>query len=159
MYKLINSCLDKMERCLNFLQPDVFKVLHVWLSVFCGCRVTTDRKNRIILCYVFYLTKMLLNTVLNSATARQFHDTIFKILRVLQYCISSILSQSVQNIRLIGCYLLPGHQEVVEYLYSLAFTMQSSTTARQTSNCMQIITYHVTSFRTKYSMSDSLVLP
>jgi len=106
---------------------------------------------------------MLLNTVLKSATARQFQDTIFKILRVLQYCISSILSQSVQNIRLIGCYLLPDHQDVDKYLYSLTFIMQSSTTARQTSNCMQIITYHVVSFRTnfffKYSMSDSLALP
>ena len=57
---------------------------------------------------------MLLNTVLNSATARQFRDTIFKILRVRQYRISSILSRSVQNIRLIECYLVPDYQEVVK---------------------------------------------
>ena len=43
-------------------------------------------------------TKKLPNTVLNSATARQFRDTIFKILRVWQYRISSVLSQSVHNI-------------------------------------------------------------
>ena len=110
---------------INFRQPDeVFKILHVRLSVFCRCRVT----------------KMLLNTVLNSATARQFRDTIFKILRVRQYRISSILSRSVQNIRLIECYLVRDHQEVVKYLYSLTFTMQISTTSRQTSNCMHIIT-------------------
>ena len=78
--------------------------------------------------------------MLNSATARQFRDTIFKILRVRQYRISSILSRPVQNIRLIECYLVPGHQEVVKYLYSLTFTMQISTTTRQTSNCMHIIT-------------------
>jgi len=77
--------------------------------------------------------------VLNSATARQFRGKIFKILRVRQYHISSILSQSVHNIRFIECYLVPDHREVVEY--SLKFTMLISTTARQTSNCMQIITY------------------
>ena len=98
---------------------------------------------------------MLLNTVLNSATARQFRDTIFKILRVRQYRISSILSRSVQNIRLIECYLIPAHQEVVKYLYSLTFTMQISTFARRTSNCMQIITYHVGSFQTNYFQNTS----
>ena len=51
-------------------------------------------------------TKMLPNTVLNSATARQFRDMIFKILRVWQYRISSVLSQSVHNIG-IECYLVP----------------------------------------------------
>ena len=56
---------------------------------------------------------MLLNTVFNSATAQQFRDTIFKILRVQQYCISSILSQSVGFIE---CYLVPDHQEVVNKL-------------------------------------------
>ena len=55
---------------------------------------------------------MLLNTVFNSATARQFQDKIFKILRVRQYRFSSILSQSVHNIRFIECYLVPEHQEV-----------------------------------------------
>ena len=59
---------------------------------------------------------MLLNTVLNSATTRQFRDTIFKILRVRQYRISSILSQSVLNIRFIECYFVPDHQEVVKYV-------------------------------------------
>ena len=39
-----------------------------------------------------HYSKLLLNTVLNSATARQLRNTIFKIL--------SILSQSVQSIRL-----------------------------------------------------------
>ena len=33
---------------------------------------------------------------------------------------------------------------------SLTFTMQISTTARQTSNCMQIITYHVARLRTNH---------
>ena len=33
---------------------------------------------------------------------------------------------------------------------SLTFTMQISTTAHQSSNCMQIITYHVASFRTNH---------
>ena len=51
-----NSCLDKKEGCLNFWQPDEdFKILHVRQSVFCRCRVNTDRKNRITfstLCYV-----------------------------------------------------------------------------------------------------------
>ena len=51
---------------------------------------------------------MLLNTVLNSATTRQFRDTIFKILIVRQY-------QSI-NIRFIECYLVPDHQEVVRYM-------------------------------------------
>ena len=37
----------------------------------------------------------------------------FKILLVRQYRISSILSLSVQNIRLIEWYLVPDHQEVV----------------------------------------------
>ena len=98
-------CMDRKERCLNFRQPDeVFKILHVRPSVFCRCRVTTDRKNRIIvLCFLDHY-KMLLNTVLNSATARQFRDTIFKILHVRLYRISIILSRSVQNIRLIECY-------------------------------------------------------
>ena len=45
---------------------------------------------------------------------------------------------------------------------SLTFTMLIFTTARQSSNCMQSITYHVSSSRTnhfsKYSMSGSLVL-
>ena len=59
---------------------------------------------------------MLLNAVLNSATARQFRDTIFKIPRVRQYRISRILSQSVLNIRFIECYLVPDHQEVVKYM-------------------------------------------
>ena len=85
---------------------------------------------------------MLLNTILNSAITRQFRYTIFKTLSVRQY-------QSI-NIRFIECYLVPDHQEVVKYLYSLTFTMQISTTARQTSNCMQIMTYHVASFRTSY---------
>ena len=62
------------------------------------------------------ITKMLLNTVLNSATAWQFRDTIFKIFRVRQYRISSILIQSVHNIRFIECYLVPDHQEVVKYM-------------------------------------------
>ena len=78
-------------------------------------------------CAMFcYITKMLLNTVLNSATARQFRDTIFKILRVWQYHISSILSQSVHNIS-IECYLVPDHQEISKYICSLTFTMQIST--------------------------------
>ena len=50
-----NSCLDKKERCLNFWQPDeVFIILHARQSVFCRCRVNTERKNRIqvTLCYV-----------------------------------------------------------------------------------------------------------
>ena len=55
-------------------------------------------------------SKMLLNAVLNSETALQFRDTIFKILRVWQYRISSILSRSVQNIRLIECYLVPSSE-------------------------------------------------
>ena len=38
---------------------------------------------------------MLLNIVLNSATARQFRDTIFKLLRARQYRMSNILGQSV----------------------------------------------------------------
>ena len=38
----------------------------------------------------FYITKMLLITVLNSATARQFRDKIFKILYIQQYRISSM---------------------------------------------------------------------
>ena len=59
---------------------------------------------------------MLLNTVLNSATAKQFRDTIFKILRVRQYRIYSILSQSVHNLRFIQCYLVPDHQEVITYM-------------------------------------------
>ena len=135
-----------------------------------GCPYFVDvellqiEKNRILLCYVFLdHYKMLLNTMLNSANPRRFQDTIFKILRVRQYRISIILSQSMQNIRLIECYHVPDHQEVVKYLYGLTLTMQISTTARQTSNCMQIITYHVASFRTNYfqntSFSDSLVFP
>ena len=59
---------------------------------------------------------MLLNTALNAATTRQFWDTIFKILRVQQYPISSILSQSVHNIRFIECYLVPDYQEVDKYM-------------------------------------------
>lgn len=86
--------------------------------------------------------------LLNSATARHFRDKIFKILYVRQYRISSILSQSVHNIQFIACYLVPDHQEAVKY--SLKFTMLISTTARQTSNYMQIITYHVASFRTNH---------
>ena len=65
-----------------------------------------------------------------------------------QYRISRILSESVHNIRFIECYLAPDHQGVVKY--SLKFTMLISPTAQQTSNCMQIITYHVASFRTNY---------
>ena len=42
------------------------------------------------------------------------HD--FQILRVRQYRISSILSQSVRNIPFIECYLVPDHQEVVKYM-------------------------------------------
>ena len=98
---------------------------------------------------------LLLSKVVKALTARQFQDTIFKILLVRQYCISSILSQSVQNIRLIECYHFPDHQEVVKYLYSLTFTMQISATARQTSNCMQIITYRVASFQTNYFQNTS----
>ena len=79
----------------------------------------------------------------------------FKILLVRQYRISSILSRSVQNIRLIECYLVPDHQEVVKYLCSLTFTVQIYTTARQTSNCMHIITYHVASFQTNYFKNTS----
>ena len=56
---------------------------------------------------------MLLNTELNSATARQFRGTIHG---VGQYRISSILSQSVHNIRSIEGYLVPDHQEVVKYM-------------------------------------------
>ena len=59
---------------------------------------------------------MLLNTVLNSATVQQFRDTIFKKPRVRQSRISSILSQSVHNLRFIQCYLVPDHQEVVTYM-------------------------------------------
>ena len=61
----------------------------------------------------------------------------------------------MQNIRLIECYLVPDHQEVVKYLYSLTFTLQISTTARQPSNCMHIITYHVAGFRTNYFKNTS----
>ena len=153
----LNSCLVKKERCLNFRQPDeIFKMSDS--PYFVDVELLQIEKNRIILCYVFFITKMLLNIVLNitlnSATARQFQATVFKILRV-QYRISSILNQSVHNIRLIECYLVPDHQEVVKYLYSLTFTMQISTIARQTSNCMQIITYHVASFRTNYFQNSS----
>ena len=89
---------------------------------------------------------MLLNTVLNSTTARQFRDKIFlKILRVWHNC---ILGQSVHNIRFVECYLVPDHKEVVSFI--LKFTMLISTTARQMSNCMQIITYHVASFWTNH---------
>ena len=57
---------------------------------------------------------MLLNKELNSATARQFRGTTHG---VGQYRISSILSQSVHNIRFIEGYLVPDHQEVVKYSY------------------------------------------
>ena len=87
---------------------------------------------------------MLLNTTLNSETARQFRGTIFKILRV--FC---ILSQSVHNIQLIECYLVPDHQEVVKYMKPY-IVMLISTTARQPTNCMQIILYHVASFWTNH---------
>ena len=63
------------------------------------------------ICYNAVKTKMLLNTVLNSATAQQFRDTIFKILRVRQYRISSILSQSLHNLRFVECY-----QEAITYM-------------------------------------------
>ena len=66
---------------------------------------------------------------------------LFQILSVRQYRICSIFIQSVNNIRFIEEYLAPDHQEVVKY--GLKFTVLISTTARQTSNCMQIITYHV----------------
>ena len=64
----------------------------------------------------------------------------------------------MHNNRLIECYLVPDHQEVVKYI--LEFAMLISTTARQTSHSLQIITYRVASFRTrfsKYSVSGSLV--
>ena len=92
---------------------------------------------------------MLLNTVLNSATARQFRDTIFKILRVLEYCISSILSQLCT----ISDSWSATFSQITKKLLnicSLTFTMLISTTTRQTSNCMQIITYHFASSRTNH---------
>ena len=54
---------------------------------------------------------------------------------------SYIVSQSVHVNQFIKCYLVPDHQEVVKYL--LEFTMIISTTARQRSHSMQIITYRV----------------
>ena len=65
--------------------------------------------------------------------------TLFQIIRVRQYRICSIFIQSVHNIRFIEEYLAPDHHEVVKY--GLKFTAIISTTARQTSNCMQIIAY------------------
>ena len=67
--------------------------------------------------------------------------------------IPSILSQSVHSIRFIECYLVPDHEEVVKFI--LEFTMLISTTARQASNCMQVITYHVASFRRNHFQNAS----
>ena len=109
-----NSCLDKMERCLK----EVFKILHVQQSVFCRCRVKTDRKkpHYNLLCCVllddYNVAKYSIKFCKRSAVSG--HD--FQILRVRQYRISSILSQSVRNIRFIECYLVPDHQEVVKYM-------------------------------------------
>jgi len=77
--------------------------------------------------------------------------TIFKILRVRQYRISIIFSQSVHNIRFIECFnFLSQITKKLLNICSLTFTMLISTTARRTSNCMQIITYQVASFRTNH---------
>ena len=76
-------------------------------------------------------------------------DKILKILCVWQYHISCILIQSVHNIRFIKCYLVPDHQGVDKY--SLEFAMLVCRTAWQTSHCMQVVTYHVTSFQTRFS--------
>ena len=75
---------------------------------------------------------------------------LFQILRVRQYRICSIFIQSVHNIRFIEEYLAPDHQVVK---YGLKFTALISTTARQTSNCMQIITYHVAKKNVKVLIS------
>ena len=48
------SLSEVISVCLYVRQPDkVFKILHVRRSVFSWCQVNTDRKNLIILCYVF----------------------------------------------------------------------------------------------------------
>ena len=75
-------------------------------------------KNLIILRYAYVLLDHwdVAKYSIKFCNARQFWDTIFKILRVLQYRISSILSQPVYNIRFIECYLVPDHQEVVKYM-------------------------------------------
>ena len=145
----LNSCLDKKERCLNFRQSnEVFKILLVRQSVFCRCRVNIDRKklHYIVLCFVTSL-RCCKNTVLSSATARQFRETIFKILHVWQYRISTVLSQSAISPSSTTSSQI---SKKLLNICSLTYTMQISTTARQTSNCMQIITYHVAHFRTNH---------
>ena len=113
----LNSCLDKKERCLNFRQPDeVFKILHVRQSDFVYVELIQIEKKTLYCAMFCSITKILVNTVLNSATARQYRNTIFQILRVRQYRISSILSQSLHDIRFIECYFVPDHQEVVKYM-------------------------------------------
>jgi len=73
-----------------------------------------------------------------------FRPKIFKILRVREYRISCILSQSVHNNRFIECYLVPDYQEVVKYI--LEFAMLISTTARRSTD-ESVITYRVASFQ------------
>ena len=98
---------------------------------------------------------MLLNTILlNSATARQFQDTIFKILGVRQYCIKILYLLFWVNLCTISDSLSATMSQITKRLLNIGsltnFTMQISTTAQQTSNCMQIITYRVARFRTNH---------
>ena len=133
--------------CLNFRQPDkVFKIFHDRQSVFCWCRVNTDRKNRIILFYSVFLdhkdvAKYTLPFCNRSTVLGQDFQT--------TPCLAvPYVIQSVHNIRFIECYFVPDHQVVFKDI--LKFTMLISTTARQTSNCMQIIAYHIASFQTNH---------
>ena len=59
------------------------------------------------------------------------------------YCFESICNITIEY------YLVPDQQKIIN-ICSLTYTMPISTTARQTSNCMQIITYHVARFQTNH---------
>ena len=119
--------------CLNVRQADrVFKMLDVQQPVFCWCRVNTDRKNLIILCYAFldhyHVAKHNLKFCNRSAVCAIIWRLFVAALGfcVRKYRISCILSQSVRNNQFIECYLVPDHQEVVKFI--LKFSMLISTT-------------------------------
>ena len=97
-----------------------------------------------------YITKMLLGSF-GTRFSKYFEsgNTVFLVFGVNLYTLSdsssTILSQITKKLL---------------NICSLTFSMLITTTARQTSNCMQIITYHVASFRTNHfqnTMSRSLV--
>ena len=102
----------------------------------------------IILCYVFVDHQDVAKYSLTFCNLSVVSGQDFKCTPCLAVPYFLYFESSVHNIRFIECYHFLDHQEVVTC--RLKFTMLISTTARQTRDCMQIITYHIASFRTNH---------